>query len=115
LERNFHEDAPQYATPSATPNGSGRIASLPPTATTPPGAPSTGGDQPGPEASKKQASPKATYTPPPAGAPPPAQPAPGLQGHLVPQTIQAPVNPAITTAGAIQTYNLAKGLLAGQE
>jgi hypothetical protein len=33
----------------------------------------------------------------------------------MPQSFQTQVNPAATTAGAIQTYNLAKELLAGQE
>ncbi len=111
VERKFQEAAPHYASPG-TPNGAGRVASLPPTgAQRPPAAE----DKAAPEPSEKAVSPKAIYTPPPAGAPPPAQPAPGLQGHLVPQSIQAPANPAMSTAGAIETYNLAKGFFAGQD
>jgi hypothetical protein len=53
--------------------------------------------------------PKAAYTPPlppPVALPPPAG---GLQGNLTAQTASQPTsNPASTTAGAIQTYNLAR-------
>ncbi|MEX2112587.1 MAG: DUF6655 family protein, partial [Pirellulales bacterium] len=131
VERSFPEAAPQYASPSPAPNGptpagTGRIASLPPTGTerppapapaptAPAAAPPAGGNQAPPADGGKDEPRKAAYTPPPPGAPPPAQPAPGLQGHLTPQTLQAQSNPAVTTAGAIQTYNLAKELLAGQE
>jgi hypothetical protein len=122
-ERNFPEARPQYA------KGSSRIASLPPTGDKPapagepnalpppnaPAAPAAGAPPPATE-SEKNATTKAAYTPPPPpSTPPPAQPSPGLQGHLTPQSFQTQSNPAVTTAGALQTYNLAKELLAGQE
>jgi hypothetical protein len=59
--------------------------------------------------------PRAAYTPPP---PPPVAPLPppppgtGPQGNLTPQSVLQPtVNPAATTAGAIQTYNWAKDVI----
>jgi Family of unknown function (DUF6655) len=58
------------------------------------------------------AKPKAAYTPPPAVAvttPPPA--GAGPQGNLAPQSISSPANPAASTAGMLETYNLARGLL----
>jgi hypothetical protein len=121
-ERSFHEASPQYA------KGSSRIASLPPTGEKPAPAPGPNALPPNapaapapavpapPDNSEKNATTKAAYTPPPPpSSPPPAQPAPGLQGHLTPQSFQTQVNPAASTAGAIQTYNLARELLAGQE
>jgi hypothetical protein len=123
-ERSFQRASPRYA------KGSSRIASLPPTGEQPAPAPApnaqppnaqppnvpAAGAAPPPANAEKNATTKAAYTPPPPpSSPPPAQPAPGLQGHLMPQSFQTQVNPAATTAGAIQTYNLAKELLAGQE
>jgi hypothetical protein len=61
------------------------------------------------------APPKAAYTPPlppPVAAPAPAPPpATGPQGNLSAQAVLPPTdNPAASTAGAIQTYNWAKGV-----
>jgi hypothetical protein len=61
------------------------------------------------------APPKAAYTPPlppPVAAPAPVPaPATGLQGNLATQAVLPPTdNPAASTAGAIQTYNWAKGV-----
>jgi hypothetical protein len=109
--------APQYAqTPSqaGAVNNAGYVASVPPATAAAPQA------QSGSAAASATSTPaplpaKPAYTPPlPPAAPPPAQPAPGLQGNLLPQSVQAPANPAAATAGAIQTYNWAKELL-GQE
>ncbi len=72
-----------------------------------PGAPQA---QPLPPADGNAApAPKAAYTPPPppAAKPPPT---PGLQGNLKRQPFSPVTNPAVGTAGAIETYNLAKGL-----
>ena len=58
--------------------------------------------------------PKAAYTPPPTvapAAPPPVPPA-GPQGNLTQtSTLQPTSNPAEATAGAIQTYNIARGIM----
>jgi Family of unknown function (DUF6655) len=82
--------------------------------------PPTGGNAASPEAGQPPLDsgasttpvgpPKAAYTPPP---PPPAMPppTPGLQGNLTQQPISPVTNPASSTAGVIETYNLAKGLL----
>lgn len=56
--------------------------------------------------------PKAAYTPPP--PPPVSVQAPatsGPQGNLTQQPLAPATNPAATTAGVVETYNLAKGLL----
>jgi hypothetical protein len=68
-----------------------------------------------PATSPASAPPKAAYTPPlpppvAASAPAPAPPT-GLQGNLATQAVLPPTdNPAASTAGAIQTYNWAKGV-----
>jgi hypothetical protein len=54
---------------------------------------------------------KAAYTPPPS-KPATTQPVgTGPQGELAKQSIAPVTNPAVTTANAVNTYNLAKELL----
>ncbi len=63
--------------------------------------------------------PKPVYTPPPpppVAVPPTVHPVAGPQGNLTSQPAMQPTaNPAATTAGAIQTYNLARDLLDKQK
>jgi len=77
-----------------------------------PNQPSANPSAPTPPAT--QGEPKAAYTPPPpppVAVPPPPPPATGPQGNLTSQTILQPnANPAATTAGAIQTLNLARDI-----
>ncbi len=78
----------------------------------PGGAPSTA-EKPSPNAGASAAPPRrAAYTPPvtnPAKSTPPASSGP--QGELASQPLAPVVNPAATTAGAVQTFNLARDWL----
>jgi hypothetical protein len=112
------------ATPAAAPAAIPTAAQTGPPATAPatappaatPSAPATAESAPaGPKADVKVEKPpeplKAAYTPPPT-KPATAQPVgTGLQGELSKQVITPVTNPAITTANAVKTYNLAKELL----
>jgi hypothetical protein len=93
------------AAPAATP----AAASPPPVAAAAEGTPAAGK----PEAKvEKPAEPmKAAYTPPPS-TPATTQPVgTGPQGELAKQPIAPVTNPAVTTANAVNTYNLARELL----
>jgi hypothetical protein len=112
------------ATPAAAPTAIPAAAPTGPPATAPatappvptPPAPATAESAPaGPKADAKVEKPpeplKAAYTPPPT-KPATVQPVgTGLQGELSKQVITPVTNPAITTANAVKTYNLAKELL----
>jgi hypothetical protein len=108
------QPAPASATATANANSvppaSGGAAAPPAAPASTPGA-GAGATNPSGDA-KPDPLPKAAYTPPPppAVAAAPAPPAAtGLQGNLTPQAILPPTsNPASSTAGAIQTYNLAR-------
>lgn len=131
MERTFDKKGPMYAggeNPPATVNHAGYLTELPKTdtataqkpaapaaspATAPAAAPAEAkpAEKP-PEKPAEQKPPKAAYTPPPAStSPPPPQPTGGLQGPLPPQNVQSPVNPATSTAGALQTLNIARQLI----
>lgn len=74
-------------------------------------------DAPKPDTPKAEP-PKAAYTPPPAAAPaaPPPVPLPGPQGNLTQQAMfPTTANPAASTAGAIQTINIAREFLDRQK
>jgi hypothetical protein len=87
----------------------------------PPGEPANGdapaaGNKPAPDAGAAKGPAelpkKAAYTPPLPPAVSAAQPAgSGPQGSLLPQNVGPAANPAATTAGMVETYNLAKGWL----
>lgn len=113
--------APAAAAPAAIPLAPPATAPAPtppaptPSAATPP-APATAESAPAvPKADAKVEKPpeplKAAYTPP-ATKPATTQPVgTGLQGELSKQAITPVTNPALTTANALKTYNLAKELL----
>ena len=88
----------------------------PPKVLSPAGPDSAPAKQPSPESgaakSPAASAPKAAYTPPPPSAAAVQAPAgAGPQGNLTSQPISATGNPAASTAGMLETYNLARGLL----
>ncbi|MBI3839496.1 MAG: hypothetical protein HY288_16370, partial [Planctomycetia bacterium] len=102
-ERVFHPNSPQDAQGPGTKVANAGYLTPVPNASAPQGAAAPAASGP----------PKAAYTPPPPPpvVPPPAVPPLGPQGNLTTQTVLPPVgNPAAATAGAIQTYNWAKGV-----
>jgi hypothetical protein len=114
VERKFPNPVSQIAESGAAGDGvenAGYLSAVPPAA--PNQAASKVNPLPPDPAGAKPSPPKPAYTPPPPSAsPPPAAPATsGPQGHLPPQAVTTPANPAAATAGAIQTYNWAKELL----
>lgn len=113
-----------YTTTGASPAAGTPPAQMPPPAQAQPAnaAPAPKAEAAKPEAPKteppKADPPKAAYTPPPTAAPaaPPPAPLPGPQGNLAQQSMfTATVNPAASTAGAIQTINIARELLDRQK
>ncbi len=128
-ERRFNHAAENKLDDSGKVENAGYASPLPPTTATPAApaaqpmpATSPPADQPAPATAVKpdpsaaaQAEPdapkKAAYTPPPSTHATTAPAGSGLQGTLSQQSIAPVTNPAVTTAGAVQTYNIARQLL----
>jgi hypothetical protein len=106
-QAGFDAPSPAESAPRPLPPTSG----APPAEVPPSAAPSNAPPSAAP------ARPKAAYTPPPAPAAATQVPAgQGPQGSLAQQPVFPPTaNPAAATAGAIQTYNLAKELMGRRE
>ncbi len=104
-----------YASPLPSAAATQAPAAQPMPATPPPAAatPATAAKpDPSAGASAEPESPKkAAYTPPPSTHATTAPTGSGPQGALSAQSIAPVTNPAITTAGAVQTYNIARQLL----
>jgi hypothetical protein len=97
------------ATPTAAPAAAPAAASPPPVAAAAESTPAAA--NPAAKVEKPAEPMKAAYTPPPS-TPATTQPVgTGPQGELAKQTIAPVTNPAVTTANAVNTYNLARELL----
>ncbi len=120
-ERRFNHRAENQLDDSGKVENAGYSSPLPkvenpgvtPAVETPAGVPATAAKPDAKAGAKVDADTprKAAYTPPPSKPATTAPAGSGLQGNLSAQKIAPITNPAVTTAGAVQTFNIARQLL----